>query len=327
MPAEGAARLVFHVPGQYLGAPRYLALFDRLDRAFRPRGAAIEWRDRRDGPRDDAPGAAAHYDDGDLHILDMGRVRGPGILNAGVAYIAPWWHLDPAGVQGDSGIGALDYDPRAVGYAAARPFFEAMRAEFVTPRRSRRDQTEAVTPFRDGAVAVFLQGRTPARLGQAHCTAVEMLRAVACGAGGREVIAKPHPLAAEADAETIAAVRAEGLAVTATTANVHDILAACACTVSFNSAVAMEGFLHRKPAILFGRSDFHHICETVRDPADFPAALARTLARPPGGYAQYLKWYLGRHCLNLRGPRFVERVQAVFDAAGFPAARLGLSAG
>jgi hypothetical protein len=318
------ARLIFHVPGQYLDTHQYLALFRRLDQVFRPRGAEIVVRDRRDGPRDSTPGAAKHYDDGDLHIVDMGRLRGPGILNAAVAYIQPYWHLDPQGVQAESSIGTRVYDPRKIDYAVAGPFFEAMRADLLALRKSRRDQMERVTAFAPGAIAVFLQGLRPLQQGLAHCTPLELLRAVCAGAGGRQVLVKPHPLAAEDDAEIIDAALAEGLPVTVTMANVHDIIAASVCTVSFNSAVALEGFLHRKPAILFGQSDFHHICETVRQPGEFAGALERLLARPPGGYAQFMFWYLGMNCLNLYGPAFEARVMATFEAAGFGAARLGL---
>ncbi|MFM2390208.1 MAG: hypothetical protein RLZZ437_1763 [Pseudomonadota bacterium] len=319
------AKLIFHVPGQYLDTHHYLALFRRLDEVFRPRGAVIEVRDRRSGPRDSAPGAAAHYDDGDLHIVDMGRIRGPGILNAAISYIPPYWHLDPLGVQAESSIGAKTYDARKVDYGVAGPFYEAMRADLAAARKSRRDQMDRVTEFAPGAIAVFLQGLRPLQQGLAYCTPLELLRAVCKGAGGRQVIVKPHPLAAEEDAEVIDEALAEGLPMTVTMANVHDIIAGSVCTVSFNSAVALEGFLHRKPAILFGQSDFHHICETVREPGAFSGALARVLAREPGGYAQFMFWYLGMNCLHLYGPAFEARVMAIFEAAGFGAERLGLT--
>jgi hypothetical protein len=319
------AKLIFHVPGQYLDTHQYLALFRRLDQVFRARGAQIEVRDRRDGPRDSDVGAARHYDDGNLHIVDMGRIRGPGILNAAISYIPPYWHLDPLGVQAESSIGAKSYDPRQIAYEKAGPFYEGLRADLATARKSRRDQMDRVTEFAPGAIGVFLQGMRPVQQGLAYCAPIEVLRAVCAGAGGRHVLVKPHPLAAEDDAEVVAAALAEGLPVTVTMANVHDIIAASVCTVSYNSAVALEGFLHRKPAILFGQSDFHHICETVREPGEFAGALARVLARAPGGYAQFMFWYLGMNCLHLYGPAFEARVEAIFAAAGFGAARLGLS--
>ncbi|MGL5008777.1 MAG: hypothetical protein ACRC6I_02755, partial [Paracoccaceae bacterium] len=272
------ARIVFHLPKAHLSTyaqAAHLGLFRRVAEVFGARGAKIVVRDRRDGPFEGGPGAAAHYDDGDLHILDIGRVQGRGVLNAAVAYVQPYWHLDAAGVQAESSIGAMHYQQSKVGHDVAGPFFEDMRRNIVLQRRSRRDQMERVTEFAPGAIAVFLQGERPAQQGLAYCDALAMLRAAARGAGGRQVLVKPHPLALEEDAAVMDAALAEGLAITPTLANVHDILAACAVTVSFNSAVALEGFLHRKPAILFGPSDFHHFAETVRDPADFPLALHR----------------------------------------------------
>jgi hypothetical protein len=322
----GSARIVFHLPASYQDSyaeALHLGLFGRVAKIWGGRGAKVMVRDRRDGPWDQ-PGQTGHYDDGDLHIVDMGRCQGPGVLNAAVAYIQPFWHLDAAGVQGESSIRRLSYDAAQVDYAVAGPFFEDMRARIVLGRQSRRDQMERLTEFAPGAIAVFLQGTRPGVQGLAYCTPLEMLRAVCAGAGGRQVLVKPHPLDAEADAEVIDQALAEGLPITPTLANVHDMMAGAVCTVSFNSAVALEGFLHRKPAVLFGQSDFHHFAETVRDPGEFGAALTRVLTRAPGGYAQFLFWYLGMQCLHLHGPRFEERVQAVFDAAGFEARRLGV---
>ncbi len=320
------ARLIFHLPAPYLESymqARHLGLFARVAELWGQRGATVLLRDRRDGPWDG--GTTRHYDDGDLHIIDMGRAQGPGVLNAAVAYIQPFWHLDASGVQGESSIRRLPYDPRQVDYAKAGPFFEDLRARIVLARSSRRDQMERVTAFTPGAIAVFMQGARPAAQGLAYCSPLRMLRAVCAGAQGRQVLVKPHPLDAEADAEVIDAALAEGLPITPTLANVHDMIAVSVCTVSFNSAVALEGFLHRKPAILFGQSDFHQFAETVRAPEDFAAAFSRVLARQPGGYAQFMFWYLGMNCLHLHGPMFVDRVQRAFDAAGFGAARLGLT--
>lgn len=125
---------------------------------------------------------------------------------------------------------------------------------------------------------MFLQGPQPALRGAAHCSAEAMLRAVLDGAGGRPVVIKPHPLVPETGLAAIEALAREGRAMTVTGANIHDILARAAVTVSINSAVALEGFLHGRPAILFGRSDFHPLAETVTNPDDFPALEAQILA-------------------------------------------------
>ena len=319
------ARIVFHLPQRHMTdwrEVRYLRLFALIAEIYAPLGAQIITRDRRDGPF--RGGETRAYDDGDLHIIDTGRARGPGVLNASIAYLPPFWHLDPVGMQAESSIGGRSYDPATSPHKPAAAFFARMRARYTDARKSRRGQDAAVTEFPRGCLSVFLQGTQPQENGLAYCSPLEMLTAVAKGAGGRVVLVKPHPLSPETDAQVIDQVIAMGLAVTATTANVNDMIAASVATISVNSACAIEGFLQRKPAILFGPSDFHHFAETARSPDDFPAALTRALTRPPGGYAQFLHWYFVRNCLNVTAQDFATRTAAIFADAGFPPERLGL---
>ena len=321
------ARILLHLPAWHLEdwrRTRHLRVHARIAEVLEPLGARIVAVDRKLRQFEGGPNAAADYADGDLHVIETGRVRGPGVLNAALAYLPPYWHLDPAGVQAESSIGALPYDPATVRLQPAMAFIDRMRSRWVVPRRSRRAQDDAPSDLPKGALAVFMHGDFAHLRGLAHCSPEAMLRAVLAGAGGRCVLVKPHPRAAEHDAAVIARVAASGLPVVPTTANVHDILHACAATVSFNSAVALEGFLHRKPAILFGRSDFHHLCETVTNPADFPDALARSMSRPTGGYAKFLHWYFSRQCLNVDGAAFPARLMDILLRAGFSADRLGL---
>lgn len=321
------ARVVFHLPARHLEdwrETRHLKLFARMEEVFAPLGAQITVCDRRERPFQ--AGATEAYDDGDLHIVDTGRVRGPGVLNASIAYLPPFWHLDPAGMQAESSIGGRAFDAGDVPQRAANGFFERMRGRYTLARRSRRAQEEEAVAFAPGAISVFLQGSQPEDNGLAHASGTAMLRAVARGAGGRQVLVKPHPLAPDHDAGVIARCLAEGLEVTPTTANVHDMIAASVATVSINSACAMEGFLQHKPAILFGPSDFHHVAQTVRRPDAFAAALERALAQPAPDYRRFLYWYFVRNCLNVGGPDFAPKVQAIFTAAGFPPKRLGLRA-
>jgi hypothetical protein len=321
------ARVVFHLPAKHLGdwrSTRHLRLFGRLAGVVEQAGGTVSVADRRERPFEGGEGAAAAYADGDLHILDSGRVQAPGVLNASMAYLPPYWHLDPAGIQAESSIAARPYRPAQVPLQPAMEFLAKLRKRWVEPRLSRRAQVTARIALPRGAIAVFLQGDFPQARGLTYMPPEAMLRAVAAGAGGRPVLVKPHPLAMEPDLALIGDMVKEGLPVVPTLANVHDILDACDVTVSYNSAVALEGFLHRKPAILFGRADFHHICETVTATDGFAATLDRVLAREGGGYAKFLLWYFHRNCLNVDGAAFPQRALAILAAAGFGADRLGL---
>lgn len=319
------ARIVFHLPEAHLKdwrSSRHMRLFARIEAELVPRGAEVLVRNQLEGPFQG--GETRAYADGDLHILNMGRARGPGVLNASVAYLPPFWHLDPAGMQAESSIGAKVFDAQRVRTMPAKAFFARMQARYTAKRRSRREQESGVVRFPPGSISVFLQGATPELHGLAHMTGEAMLRAVVRGAGGRTVLVKPHPLAAYHDADVIDRALSDGLPITPTTANVTDMIAASVATVSMNSACALEGFLQGKPAILFGRSDFHHLAQTVRQPEDFPRALAQVLAGPEPDYARFLFWYFARNCLNVSGAGFGEKVLAIFAQAGFAPERLGI---
>ena len=312
------ARVVLHLPPRMVAAMDGLRpplLYGRIRACLAARGVGVALVDGFDG--------AAWREDGDLHIVETARGQRPGVLNAATASLEGFFHVDPVGIQAASRIGALHYDPALVDGGAALAYLAALQRRFVAPRHSRYKQPHAVSDLPPGAIAVFLQGPAPQRNGQAHCSYAAMLEAVCAGAGGRPVVVKPHPLKPELGAETIASVRAKGFAPIATDANVHDVLAACVATVSINSATAIEGFLHGKPAVLFGRSDFHGFVETVRGPEEFGGALARALTHPPD-YAKALYWYFGQQCLDIHADGFDARLLAIFAEADFDAARLGL---
>lgn len=261
--------------------------------------------------------------DGNLHIVNNGHVRASGYLNAATAYLEGFWHLDPRGVQAGSSIAVRGFERSKIDPVAAASTLAELRSRFVQARKSRYSQMAARTDLSPGGIAVFLQGPEPYLRGQAYLEADAMVRAVVAGAGAREVWVKPHPLKLDEGAALIAALQAEGLAVRAVEANIHDLVAAAAVTVSVNSAVAIEGMLHGTPAILFGRSDFHHVVETVTEADGFAAALARAL-EGPRDYAAFLHWYFGQ-CLWLGDPGLPVRILEVFAAAGFPPERLGLT--
>lgn len=319
----GPASVILHVP------ERYGAI---LDKAQRPLlfGAIRDLVQARGGRVVLAPlainrdGGGRPVPDGDLLVVSNGDAVAEGYLNAATAYLEAYWHLDPRGVQAASSIGLRPFDPALIDPVAAAAHLADLRARFVLPRVSRYKQPGPRSDLPSGCIAVFLQGPQPYRRGQAFMDASAMLQAVCAGAGGREVWVKPHPLKQAEGEALIARLRAKGLAIRGVTAHVHDLVAVAAVTVSVNSAVAIEGMLHGTPAILFGRSDFHHAVETVQRPDDFPGAMARALARPRD-YAAYLYWYFGQ-CLWLGDPDLPARILQVFAEAGFPADRLGFSA-
>lgn len=260
--------------------------------------------------------------DGNLHIVEGGAIRGEGWLNTGLAYLVGFWHLDPEGIQARSSARLAHFDPTTVDKAKAMRFLRRLQRQFLGPRLSRFHQPRKVaTDLPRGAIAVFLQGESAYRIGNCSLPAHEMILAACRAADGRPVIVKPHPQVQEHGAEAIEIARQMGAEVTVSTANVHDVLRAAAVTVSVNSAVALEGLMHRRPAILFGDSDFESLTVRARGTDDLPRALAAAL-EPRWPYAKMLCWYFSQHALELAAPDFDARCFATFASVGFPKDRL-----
>ena len=313
-----SSRIILHLPERYHGPLRFKdhIIYPKIEDIIHARGGRVDIARR--------VGSVGRLADQDLHIVDNGHIQRAGYLNSATAYLDTFWHLDPSGVLANSSISDKIFDPELIDKAGADRFYAAIIARFAAVRRSRYRQPDAMLAVPDGAIAVFLQGPAPHQLGQAFCSTEAMLCAVAKGAGGRPIVVKPHPLKPDLGLEQIDRVRAQGHDLMTTTANVHDVLAKAAVSVSINSAVAMEGFQHGKPAIVFGKSDFHHFVETVRNGDDFGTALQAALARKLD-HARALYWYFGLNCLWLEAPDFEARLLAVFAEAGFDSARLGLT--
>ena len=93
-------------------------------------------------------------------------------------------------------------------------------------------------------------------------------------------------------------------------------LRTCDYIVSQNSGVALQGFFFNKPAILFGRSDFHHIALNV---ADIGAEAAfGMVARHAPDFAAYLYWFLQMQAINAGRPEAQDRIAQVLRGHGWP---------
>ncbi len=261
------------------------------------------------------------FNDGNLHIIDDRCVNMANVLNAGVAYFWRFWHIDPKGTKAFSSIGDLVYHPTNMPFKRAKPFYDRMRHRYVHGRMSRYEQARSHETFPRGAIALFFQGSHPRLAGATDFTDLGMLATVMEQAGDRPIIVKPHPLLiSQSDLTLLEDLKSQDERLIVTNANIHDILGACDVTVSINSTVALEGFLHRKPAILFGKSDFHHFASTVTVTLGFSQALDIERNREDG-FAQYIAWYLMKHCLSQNRASFVDDIWKVFAKAGVPKER------
>lgn len=259
----------------------------------------------------------------DFDFIHNGNVDRPQVLNLGPAYLGRFFYADPKGIFFDSSLLTAPFNPHAMPADKAAQFADTLRKLFVTPRKSRHSQPEAPQDFGHGHIAVFLQDLSDPVIRSRHMTARQMVQAVIAGAGARRVVVKPHPRNMGEETQEICAwLAAAHPQVTVTQANVHDILAGAAVTVSIGSSVAMEGMLHGVPAVLCGWSDLHHCAVTADHPDKVAGAIAEATGRD-WPFEAFLFWFLRRNCIWATRP-FMDRILERMARQGADFAALGI---
>jgi Capsule polysaccharide biosynthesis protein len=314
--------IVFHLAAGALRDPASMAPFyQKLIGGLAARGA-----DLRQVLHDRAVLADQVARDEAFHIVDHGGVRHDRVLNCGVAYVYPFWHMDPWGIRAFSSIAAMEFDASSVDPVQARGFADRLRNRLIGKRASRYEQPGAVTVIPQGCIAVFLQSETHRLVGETcHLTLRQMVDAVVARDDPRPIVIKPHPRDFDdATHRMLRALARRDQRVTVTSANIHDILSAADVVVTINSAVGIEAMVHRKPVVLCGQADFHHCAVTVREPGALDQAIA-SARHQDWPHDAYLYWYFAQRCLSATSPTLIDDLLARIRATGFDTDRFDLS--
>ncbi len=306
------SHIVFHVPADWLTGDRagLLPFYRRLDTGLTERGVSHEFVPMDRGRLADQVG------DGHIHILNHARFPHPNVFSAGIAYVYPFWHLDPQGIRAFSSIRDMVFRPGRVENAAAQAFFRRLRARMLDKRISRYEQPTDVEAVPRECIAIFLQSEGHRIVGETlWLDRWTMVETCLKAAQGRPVVIKPHPRDLDtATFDRLSALQNDNPNLHISFANIHDILAVAARVVTINSAVGIEAYLHRKPVILCGQTDFHHIADEART----PEALSALLSQAPTArrYAKYLHWYFAQNCLNAGSLDLTDRFLARISGKG-----------
>ena len=182
--------IIFHLPGSVLRDPGLLKpYYTKLITGLHNRGIRVDTvlHDRATtlATVDATPG---------IHIIDHGRDRHPRILNTGIAYIYPFWNLDPWGIRAMSSISQMIFDPEAIDAVAAAAFFDRLHKRLVTARISRYPQKTELVQVPKGCIAVFLQSEAHREIEETcHLSMRQMLGALTDRPDPRPIVVKPHP--------------------------------------------------------------------------------------------------------------------------------------
>jgi hypothetical protein len=306
---EAPPALVFHTKGPH--AERLLSGGFRLLGALADHAAGQGWDVHAVEFTDASPGFAA-ADTRHIHVLmEDHPAYGPRVFHAVPGYLRGWWFFDELATRNNASIRMQAFDPRGIKDIFATRFANRLRAQFAGrnfTKFTQRPRGEEVVP--EGCLAFFAQGFAVPPHQTHYAGGLDLARATIAARGDRPVVIKTHPKNSLEEVEALAALHAPELGVTVTDASIHDMLAACSCVVTVTSAVAFEGFLHGKPAVVAGQVDYPQNVVTLTDPAKLPEAITAALSRD-WPHDRFVTWYLRQHCLEDRAeslPRVLERL-------------------
>ncbi|MBK4217617.1 hypothetical protein JJJ17_16930 [Paracoccus caeni] len=227
----------------------------------------------------------------------------PAAMTFRLAYHYPFWRLETQAERWRWPVAEAAFtlgDP-----AAAQDFASKLRSR-VLPGPAPQNGSYALVP---------LQGRLLQCRSFQTMSPIEMVETVA--RTGRPTIATLHPNERYGDAArkslAMLAARYPNLIIGKDTAK---LLRNCAFVATQNSAVAFDGYLLQKPAILFAQSDFHHIALNVAQVgADQALALAQD-HRPD--FDGYLDWFLRGTSIDMMAGDANDRLLRAMRAGGWP---------
>lgn len=252
---------------------------------------------------------------------DRDQPRGPGYalvvnqtpgdlatLNLRTAYLPNFWRIEETNDRTRFAVAARAFDPAEIEPDTAETFVAARRGPVLGGRK----------PTTEGFIFLPLQGRLSERRSFQTMSPLQMIAATLAADPHRPIKATLHPRETYApeEIEALHRIEADEPRFQLSSRPSADLLAACDYVVTMTSGLAFHGFFAAKPAVLFGRIDFHHIAANVWQHGVAPA-FAQALADPPP-FAPYLFWFLRRQSIAGFEKRTHERIRERCRALDWP---------
>lgn len=247
--------------------------------------------------------------DRNYHIFDLDGAVGPRALNMRPSVLQPFWTLERPNSRHQGRMAHKLFDPATVGGGLVTPFFEEMQALYLS--------ADLPDVGARGYVLVPLQGQLGKQRHWQYATVQDMVKTICIQDPTRKIILKPHPK--EVYSVEDKAVIAQLLLLPNVLLHelpIEALIANCAYIVTQNSTAAFEGILHRKPSILFAKSDFHHIFPTIKTAQDAPEAFARVEAKNML-FMKYLYWYLRMNAADIRRADVPAKIREMLAESGW----------
>lgn len=211
-------------------------------------------------------------------------------LDVRLAYMYPFWRIERACWREDYRLARMKFVPESINLQAAQTFYNFWRRQIFAGKLD--DGGEK------GFVLVALQGRLLEQRHGQTMSPIDMVKTTIAEERFRKIKVKLHPneVHERAELEALAKLDRYKRVEIVTDGSIHQLLEDCDYVVTENSSVAFKGILHRKPAILFGETDFHHLFPSIA--RDGAAKAFKDILVPQRAYAKYFYWFLQLNCIN-----------------------------
>lgn len=242
-------------------------------------------------------------------LFHMAEPAAPNGLTLRRAYHYPFWQIEATAARWAFDVAKADFVPADIDPDMAKSFHRRLCDRVLG--------TAEIT--QQGYVFMPLQGLIRQHRSFQTLSPIQMIETTLEQEPHLPLRATLHPketyspddLAALADLEQrfsqFAVVQGDALA----------LLRGCTYVVTQNSGLALNGFLLRKPAVLFAQIDFHHIAGSVPR-LGVKAAFTAARADPPD-FAAYMYWFFKLHTINAGAPEAEDQIRSRLRRHGWPA--------
>lgn len=225
-------------------------------------------------------------------------------------YEYPFWQIEASAERWLWDVAKAKFDPTRISGSKA--------AQFYTFWQKRQYQSAPQSISRDGFIYIPLQGRLSEHRSFQSCSPLEMIEHCLAHDPARQVIATIHPNEVYSDAEISAleALERKHKKLRIDVGDMVPFLQACDYVVTQNSSVAFAGYFFGKPALLFGKIDFHHIAVQA-EMASLADSFAEVAQVQPD-YARYLYWFWQDQSINAGRDDVYGKITARFRRFEWP---------
>jgi hypothetical protein len=226
------------------------------------------------------------------------------------AYYYPFWHIERTNERWYWDVAKARFDPNEIDETKARKFFHTWRKRLYGPLLGQVEN--------GGFIYVPLQGRLLEQRSFQTCSPLQMVEHVIDQNPGAKIVVTLHPKEeySEKERRQLDLLMRKHSQLSVQLGGMETLLPRCSYVVTMNSSVAFAGYLLKKPAVLFGKIDFHHIAANVEALGVSGAFdLVRSM-QPP--YPQYVWWFLQHMSINAGRADAEAKIRARLSEFGWP---------